>query len=529
MTHLTVSIRVLKDMNAHNYSSSILTPFCMISDKSIATNVTNLSAYIYSQSICTSQVSSSTQLKLTVHLHLPHPHTSHHLFRSSKSLMERHNRITPTYTTIPSPSKPSSYLSVTPKHHPFPTTPSPYIHPQPETPHRISRRVNDTELSIFDAKKYFNDCSATEKHDKPSNQRASSVSSVESYAKNYPIRGILTPASSSEASWNSRSGLLPNPQGSVGAKLTSYTLKERPKPPPSPGRRMFSLRCPCAGKKSLEIDDNLSEAKSPVCTKSTNMSSITNKLQANQTEDDSASSIVPLEALTKVRISSSTWPKERDLVRSSTLFPPKGQHIFPTEVARTITNPIVFSLPDVNKATKTTIIETPRESIEVFGTKAPPSRIILKTDEEQLSDTSSDLFELESFTGNSYVTTSYGRRRDSLDDLLDPRRLVQIPPAFRRNSDEAAQSECCYPPSEASVQWSVTTAEGFDRASVANFSSAASEFDEMRFIQAERDRVNKRRAAAGTSGGIGGGLLSCHGDKAVQVRCNSARPNRTVR
>ncbi|KAJ4764359.1 Phytochrome kinase substrate-related family protein [Rhynchospora pubera] len=451
--------------------------------------------------------------------------------------MERHNRITPTYSTIPSPlpkplpsaSKPSSYLSVQPKPHPFPNTSSPYIHPQPETPHRISRRVEDTELSIFDAKKYFNDCSATEKHDIPTNQRPSSVSSIESYAKKHPNRGILTPASSSEASWNSRSGLLPNSQSSVGVKLTSYSLKERPKPPPSPGRRMFSLRCPCVGKKSLEIQDKFSEPKSPICARSTNMSSITNKLQDNQTEDDSASSIVPLEALTKVRISSSTWPKERDFVCSSTSFPPKGPPLFPTEVARTITNPIVFSLPDVNKATKTTVIEPPRESIEVFGTKVPPSRIILKTDEEQLSDTSSDLFELESFTGNSYVTTSYGRHRDSLDDLLDPRRLVQFPPSFRRNSDEAAQSECCYPPSEASVQWSVTTAEGFDRASVANFSSAASEFDEMRFIQAERDRVSKRRAAAGTGGGIGGGLLSCHGDKAVQVRCNSAQPNRTVR
>lgn len=452
--------------------------------------------------------------------------------------MERHNRITPTYTTIPSPlskplpspSKPSSYLSLPPKPHPFPTTSSPYLGPQPETPHRISRRVNDAELSIFDAKKYFNDCTVTEKHVIPTNQRAPSVSSIDSYGKNYCNGSILTSAASSEASWNSQSGLLPHPPSSVKVKLTSYSLKEKPKPPPSPGRRLFSLRCPCVGKKSLEIDEKLSEPKSPICTKST-----TNKLQGNQTEDDSSSSIVPLETLTKVRISSSAWSKDRDFIHSPTLFPAKTGPPFPTEIARTITNPIVFSLPNVmDKTTKTTTTEPPRESIEVFGTRrttAPPTRIILKTDEDELSDASSDLFELDTFAANSFGAPSYGRCHDSLDDLLDPRRLVQLPPRFKRNFDETEQSECCYPPSEASVQWSVTTAEGFDRASVANFSSAASEFDETRFFQAERARIDKRKSAAGAgaSGGIGGGLLSCRGDKAVQVRCSSGRANRTVK
>ncbi|XP_078159891.1 phytochrome kinase substrate 4 [Carex rostrata] len=452
--------------------------------------------------------------------------------------MERHNRITPTYTTIPSPlskpltppSEPSSCPSLPPKPNPFPTTSSPYNRSQPETPHRISRRIDDAELSIFDAKKYFNECSVTEKQDMPTSQCASSVASIESYGKNYRNGGILTSAASSEASWNSQSGLLSRPSGSVKVKLTSYSPKEKPKPPPSPGRRMFTLRCPCVGKKSIEIDDKLSEPKSPICSKSTNMSSMANKLQGNQIEDDSASSIVPLEALTKVRISSSTWSKERDFIRPSTLYSPKASPPFPTEVARTITKPIVFSLPNVmNKETKTTIIEPPRESIEVFGSTAAPARIILKTDDDQLSDASSDLFELESFTANSLGTTSYGRRRNSLDDLLDPRRLAQLPPGLRQNPDESAQSECCYPPSEASVQWSVTTAEGFDRASVANFSSAASEYDEMRYIQAERARIDKRKPVAGAGGGIGGGLLSCRGDKAVQVRCNSSRANRTVR
>jgi hypothetical protein len=453
--------------------------------------------------------------------------------------MERHNRITPTYTAVPSrtpkplssPSKPSGYLPLPPKPCPFPAASAPYIGHQPEMTRRISRRVDDAELSIFDAKKYFNDSSVTEEYKMPTNQCAPSVSSIDSYGKNYRNGSIPTSVASSEASCNSQSGLLSRLPHSVKVKPTSYSLKEKPKPPPSPGRCcLFSLRCPCVGKKSLETDEKLSEPNSPFYTKPT-----TNKLHGNQIEDDSASSIVPLEKLTKVRISTSTWSKERDFIHPPTLFPAKAAPPFHTEVARTIAKPIVFSLPDImnNNKTKTTTIEPPRESIEVFGTRrtiAPPTRIVLKADEEQLSDTSSDLFELDSCTANSFGTTSYSQRRDSLDDLLDPRWLLQLPPGMKRNFDETEQSECCYPPSEVSVQWSVTTAEGFDRASVANFSSAASEFDETRFIHAGgAARIEKRKAAAGAGGGIGGGLLSCRGDKAVQVRCNSGRANRTVK
>nr|CAD1829055.1 unnamed protein product [Ananas comosus var. bracteatus] len=98
--------------------------------------------------------------------------------------------------------------------------------------------------------------------------------------------------------------------------------------------------------------------------------------------------------------------------------------------------------------------------------------------------------------------------------------------------EESAPSEWGYAPSEASVEWSVATAEGFDRASVANFSSAASEFDEFRFLQAEHDRfaaaVSGAAAAAsskkkGTAGAGGGLLMSCRCEKAVSVGPNPVR------
>ncbi|KAJ3682975.1 hypothetical protein LUZ60_013202 [Juncus effusus] len=448
--------------------------------------------------------------------------------------MERHNRITPSYPSISSHSNNSSspYLSLNPK--PHPPISSSYLRPQAETPRRLARRTEDTELSIFDAERYFNDNSVTDKKEITSIHRSSSISSVESYAKSYRSGYVATPTPTSEASWNSQSGLLSNPPGSMKVKMRSHSLREKPKMPSSPSRRVFSLRCPCVSKKSLAVDEKSSEPKSPVCGKSdARMSSVTNKLQGTQTDDDSLSSIVPLEELTKVRITSgSAWMKEKDFVHAPSTFTKKPPPPFQTEITRTISkNPRVFSFPnppDINKPIKPmSSIEPPRESLEVFGTKPPKARIILKTDEEQLSDTSSDLFELDSFCANSYGTPSYGRRRDSLDDLLDPRRLVQIPAGLRRNSDEAAQSECGYPPSEVSIQWSVTTAEGFDRASVANFSSAASDFDELRFFQAEQVRLDKKKTVV-SGGVIGNGLLSCRGEKAVQVTCNSAQLNRPV-
>ncbi|KAK3137251.1 hypothetical protein QOZ80_5BG0449800 [Eleusine coracana subsp. coracana] len=82
------------------------------------------------------------------------------------------------------------------------------------------------------------------------------------------------------------------------------------------------------------------------------------------------------------------------------------------------------------------------------------------------------------------------------------------------SEDDKAPSEvgCAYPPSEASVVWSVVTAEG---AASCNFSNAASGYYyNLNGALRHRDvRSDRRRSRVSN----GGGLLTCMGDKAVDA------------
>jgi len=164
--------------------------------------------------------------------------------------------------------------------------------------------------------------------------------------------------------------------------------------------------------------------------------------------------------------------------------------------------------------------------------RAPPPVPAL-ADEEAMSDASSDLFDLESFAASSSYPTTYrgrGSRRNSADDDLP------YGSAAAAAAAEPALSECMYPASEASVVWSVVTAEGgaFDAASAANFSSAASAccVDDLRYVVPELPEAGftaamSRSAGRKKSGGGGGGFMSsCRCEKAVSV---GPTPVRVVR
>jgi hypothetical protein len=113
--------------------------------------------------------------------------------------------------------------------------------------------------------------------------------------------------------------------------------------------------------------------------------------------------------------------------------------------------------------------ETVRERISLSsGSYGLGSRVV--KDDDAASDASSDLFEIESFSTQTTGTTSFPMypRRESLDEAATTysRRLSGGDGGYYVQAAE-------YEPSEASVDWSVTTAEGFDRASVSNFSSVS--------------------------------------------------------
>ncbi|XBJ17210.1 hypothetical protein VPH35_008664 [Triticum aestivum] len=204
---------------------------------------------------------------------------------------------------------------------------------------------------------------------------------------------------------------------------------------------------------------------------------------------------------------------------------------FPPDVGRRVVSSGGFTFPVISpsKAISSSVVdEPPRESLEVFRpidedsmvlVDPPPPlaaasflrapAVMAATDDDAMSDASSDLFDLESFAASSsYPTTYRGRssRRNSGDDDL----------AYAAAA-EPALSECMYAPSEASVVWSVATAEGvaYDADSVANFSSATSACGVEEFWFVPPGSAAMSRSAGRKKGG--GFLDSCRCEKAVSV------------
>lgn len=214
-------------------------------------------------------------------------------------------------------------------------------------------------------------------------------------------------------------------------------------------------------------------------------------------------------------------------------------------------------------STMTTLVEEdpPRDSLEVFRpphdlsvssrksadyrtpttftVPASPKYRTNNNDDDVASDASSDLFEIESFSTSTQTTTTattatypsmfqyHNQRRDSLDEASTfhavrryggggPHGVMMMNMYCRRSLDEpmTPSTEYCYEPSEASIDWSVTTAEGFDRASVTNASEAehtTTSYKAMRTTAMEPEKSRRRM-----SGG-GGLLMSCRCEKAVSV------------
>ncbi|KAI3962246.1 hypothetical protein MKX01_030796 [Papaver californicum] len=153
----------------------------------------------------------------------------------------------------------------------------------------------------------------------------------------------------------------------------------------------------------------------------------------------------------------------------------------------------------------------------------PGSPKIRQIDDDVVSDASSDLFEIESFSTQSTMFPMY-RRRDSLDETssYDGRRYGGLGAHFRRSLDETTPSIApteCYEPSEVSIDWSVTTAEGFDRGSVSNFSIAGpSDYEDTRFMNNIDTKMSTGTGISqSTSNRKGTGLFSCRYEKAVNV------------
>ncbi|OVA03311.1 hypothetical protein BVC80_7853g8 [Macleaya cordata] len=494
---------------------------------------------------------------------------------------------------------------------------SAYLRPEEPKPDRIGRNcrgIDDSEISIFEAERYFNEIQDQKENKKassvslnlariidrcdiPTIPRLSSVSSVDGYGRNYRTGSFhATPTASSEASWNSQSGLLSNPPGSIAVSMKNLGLDEKKKKgspsstssSSSSTKWFFGRKCPCSGKKSVQVDEKFSEPKTPVfnLNNSSPNSSLNPKKQnfvageavlVKATMDfDKKLGIDERPKLMK-SLTGTNWVKEQEVatVRDSAGFSPENH--FPTEIGRrvvpsgrsfTTDTGGAFSFPILNPPAAATKVllnggkpvvsqleDPPRESLEVFrptdestvrkstdlqrrvlmsfpedsdrrSFTFPASPKIRPTDDDVVSDASSDLFEIESFSTQSTMYPMY-RRRDSLDEIssFEGRRYGGSGGGFthfRRSLDETTTPSIapteCYEPSEVSIDWSVTTAEGFDRGSITNFSIAAgSDYEDVRFMNHDTKKVTMSNGTGTTSKRKGNGLLSCRCEKAVSV------------
>ncbi|KAF8661562.1 hypothetical protein HU200_056983 [Digitaria exilis] len=447
---------------------------------------------------------------------------------------------------------------------------------------RPGRRHGGAEIGIFTAERYFSAA------DVISRDAAVIVPAAPTLADDHelsvPAADVASQsgrrtAASSEASWNSRSGLLSArahpaapPKAAVPVVYDHQGYYHRGRKTTGGSGQRWTL-CPCAGKKAVTIVDVASSEppRSPMAAaqhlsaaRFSPQSAVDECLEsdifkkANQNHPSSP----PMAATPPADQSHQELPAKEVKI---TVTPGTGSRAFPlatsnvafaaapnrsVEIDRRVMTSAGFTFPAALGA----LDELPRLSLEVFrpidedtvmlanppramafARGAPPVAAVVE--EEAMSDASSDLFDLESFAASSSYPTTYrgrGSRRNSADDDL---------PFVSGAGVEPAVSECMYPASEASVVWSVVTAEGgaFDAASVANFSSAASACcvdDDLRYYMVPESpevaggftdamsRTAGRKKIGGGGGGGGGFLNSCRCEKAVSV---GPTPVRVVR
>ncbi|MBA0814167.1 hypothetical protein Gohar_020012 [Gossypium harknessii] len=401
--------------------------------------------------------------------------------------------------------------------------------------HKAKLRADeDTEISIFDAQRYFNEtnsdirvCKRVSPLNMPNleldpissapQRDVSSTSCADGYGygdgMTYRVRSFhATPTASSEASWNSQTGLLSNPPGAIAVSMTM-------KNPTTDHKRkgcgklkwLWGRSCPCSGNKSVQV-----EPKTPLGMnqKSSSVADGDNKreerlLASNprrmSAENQFDSSLGRQRVVASVSASARPRPLMISDGYSGTAvagftFPILNQQ--PTSSRLKMAVPLNRNHNSLNDGGE----DPPRDSLEVFrpsdqsSSISVPKKLVSITDDDVGSDTSSDLFEIESFSTTTQGQTTSNplyHRRDSMDEAssVNIRRSMVLAAAASPMMSE------CYEPSEASIEWSVTTAEGCG--------------------EAEENITAVGKGGKKKSGN--GGLLSCRCEKAVSVGPNPVK------
>ncbi|KAF5183518.1 Phytochrome kinase substrate 1-like [Thalictrum thalictroides] len=393
------------------------------------------------------------------------------------------------------------------------------------------------EIGIFGAEKYFNGA-MDEEETKIVNRNEKKHQTVKDGRVGMhgtkPRTKLGTPSTCSEASWNSRSALLPNAQGREDrAKGKSFLAT-------------LGCKCYCSDKDSVDVDENVSDnksskisddcgeiygrvpAKSPTEIKQAPIGVTRTKQtlplswlkeetpfansdrrgsghmsiegQFKSLEDEKArkslevfgSPILDKDDITlnlEKKLSMLTWDANPRAENTPVALSVKGGSNDDTDkegIASNLEKKVAMLTWDANPRVKTTLV-------------APAVRSELNDDVD--SDSSSDLFEIKSLSSNGHA---FFRRQasDGMSSCMSP--------------------SSCYEPSEASIDWSVVTA------SAANF-SVATDYDEPNPATTVHNHENRKTTAnitpsiAKTDMSKGGAkrrpsmLLGCRSHKAVKV------------
>lgn len=296
---------------------------------------------------------------------------------------------------------------------------------------------------------------------------------MEGYGRNFRSKSLrATPTASSEASWNSRTGLLSNPPGLTGVSLKNLAWW-------SAAKKWFSRRnCCCTGENSVVVKEVTldSEHREPIVLidtmKSRNRNS--NKLH---TDGDQRCSIT--DNVVEIHHIKAMAPKTSTASSSSSMDAPRQQRISATgrPFIDAFTFPILNSSSDqatcrpslkaiVAKSTVNPLENTVMENFQPVPSLSRPSSMEnhvnargpfrpgtgspIAREDDVGSDASSDLFEIECF---STQTTSCPMQMhcwwDSVDENSNNARSLVLENGInnlqhcRRSVDELAAADGC--------------------------------------------------------------------------------------
>nr|XP_043623733.1 protein PHYTOCHROME KINASE SUBSTRATE 1-like [Erigeron canadensis] len=350
------------------------------------------------------------------------------------------------------------------------TTVLKFTHP----PHiNTKKMVEDGEIGIFGAEKYFKGAMDEQISRTPNSIKSTNYHPKDSPKKDEappkPKTGSATPSVRSEASWNSRSGLLAN----GGNQRIRGSRREKSS---SVKNLLVSLGCNCNDKASIKIVENKAPAKEPVKPPA-NLAGGFNDNKLNIKKEDCFAFPVL-----------NTCPPMKNEVNEE-----KGGDIIHVQTRRNSLE--VFGSPKLEKGKKSFSLERKLTMLNWDGVTPRAENIDIIGENDAASDASSDLFEIESFStngNNSFLTRQVSNGRSSNATLPNG-----------------------YAPSEASIAWSVVTA------SVAGY-SIISDYEDTKTSK-NHNMANSRNVKAGGGDHMermikGSGILSgCNSHKSVRV------------